>query len=594
MNLSGFSECDFASFSIFSKPSAIQAALTHYGRSTARNENQHLPKMNMKVLISNFRKLDGFLILAIAIVILGGFFRFYGLESKYYWSDEVYTSIRVFGLSAEALLNHFYTGEIISPHDLSNYIEEQASTSLLPTILGLAKEEPQHPPLFFLLAKLWSSNFSSSVTGIRSMSAAFSLLNIGLIFWLTRLLFRSRTVSLSAVSLAAVSPFYVLYAQEARPYSFWTAIVLVSCILLLYANRTKQLKFWIGYACALALGLYTFFLSLALSISHGLYLTYHLFSKNRCAFKQYAQASLFSILIFTPWIITTVFYRDSAIAATSWTQNRTPLWNGNESLIKSWFFNFGRLFLDFNTHIDHPITVALTFSTVIIYLLSLLYLVKQKSAPSQAAFVISLTAFPFLAIAMYDITQESQISTTQRYFMPACLGVQLSISYFIGRCISSRFWLSKKLGKLLLTYLILLGVAYNYLIISADTWWNKSEVLPRIADFLNSQDKSVLIVLKRRDGSFDTLGNVLSLSPYLDDNVNLLLQQGTYLTNIQNGYKHAYILDMSPDLEPIIKSRYSVRTVPGFQSRLDEISLHKLKQNELKQRQPASKTSTQS
>ncbi|MEG3987264.1 hypothetical protein QUA13_08880 [Microcoleus sp. S28C3] len=42
-----------------------------------------------------------------------------------------------------------------------------------------------------------------------------------------------------AVGLLAVSPLHVLYAQEARPYCLWPALILISCASLLRAMRLE-------------------------------------------------------------------------------------------------------------------------------------------------------------------------------------------------------------------------------------------------------------------------------------------------------------------------------------------------------------------
>lgn len=41
------------------------------------------------------------------------------------------------------------------------------------------------------------------------------------------------------MALIAVSPFHVLYAQEAREYSLWTVTILLSSAALLRAMRVK-------------------------------------------------------------------------------------------------------------------------------------------------------------------------------------------------------------------------------------------------------------------------------------------------------------------------------------------------------------------
>ncbi|MEG4330199.1 hypothetical protein Q5688_33505, partial [Microcoleus sp. herbarium5] len=64
----------------------------------------------------------------------------------------------------------------------------------------------------------------------------------------------------------AVSPLHVLYAQEARPYSLWSALILLSCASLLRALRLQNKLSWSIYAVANIMGFYTHFFSLLVAL----------------------------------------------------------------------------------------------------------------------------------------------------------------------------------------------------------------------------------------------------------------------------------------------------------------------------------------
>ncbi len=73
-------------------------------------------------------------------------------------------------------------------------------------------------------------------------------------YWLCQELFHDSSTRWVAVGLMAVSPFHVLYAQEAREYSLHTALILVSSTLLLRSLRLATWQSWAWYALSLVIG----------------------------------------------------------------------------------------------------------------------------------------------------------------------------------------------------------------------------------------------------------------------------------------------------------------------------------------------------
>jgi uncharacterized membrane protein len=148
-------------------------------------------------------------------------------------------------------------GMIVSPEDIRKYQETNSQKGLSDTIKGLAIEEPQLPPLYFTIARFWVENFGNSVAVTRSISAIISLLVFPCTYWLCLELFGSSLVGWIAMGIMAVSPFHVLYTQEARPYSLWTVTILLSSASFLRALRLKTKLSWAVYATTLVFGLYT-------------------------------------------------------------------------------------------------------------------------------------------------------------------------------------------------------------------------------------------------------------------------------------------------------------------------------------------------
>ena len=204
-------------------------------------------------------------------LVLGIFFRFVNLDRQVYWGDEIFTSLRIAGHTVTEIEGDVGDGRPVSIETLHAYQYPAPHKSAADTVKGLASEEPQHVPLYFLVARLWVEQFGNSIAVTRSLSAFISLLTFPCLYWLCRELFESPTVKWVALALVAVSPVHVVYAQEARPYSLYIVVVLLSSAALLRAIRVDTIASWSVYACTVALGLYTQLLFGLVVIWHGVY-----------------------------------------------------------------------------------------------------------------------------------------------------------------------------------------------------------------------------------------------------------------------------------------------------------------------------------
>jgi uncharacterized membrane protein len=193
-----------------------------------------------------------------------------------------------------------FQGKTISVEDLlAKYQQINPEKNWLDTVKGLATEEPQLSPLYFILAIFWVQSLGPQVAALRSLSAWISLLVFPRVYWLCWELFRSASVGGMAVTIVAVGPFHVLYAQEAIPYMMFAVLVLLSNAILLLAialqKSTARFKspsklskaVWSIYAIALSLGLYSSLLFFLVAFAHGIYVirTYNWrFSKTLSAY----------------------------------------------------------------------------------------------------------------------------------------------------------------------------------------------------------------------------------------------------------------------------------------------------------------------
>jgi len=113
--------------------------------------------------------------IAFALVV-GIFLRFYNLDGKIYWRDEVFTSLQVSGQLLDVVRSdELFTGELVDKTDIAQYQYANNSTSYLDTVNGIKEFEPQLTPLYFVLVRGWNNLFGNSPFIFRLFSVLASL-----------------------------------------------------------------------------------------------------------------------------------------------------------------------------------------------------------------------------------------------------------------------------------------------------------------------------------------------------------------------------------------------------------------------------------
>ena len=138
------------------------------------------------------------------IVVIGAALRFATLDLQSFWVDE--------GATVHLLRGSF--GDLLD---------------------GLTVTE-KTPPLYYVLAWLWTRPFGTGEVGVRSFSALVGVLTIPVAFALARELVSERA-GLIAAALVAVNPLLVWYSQEARAYAL---LVLLAALATLYGVRAAR------------------------------------------------------------------------------------------------------------------------------------------------------------------------------------------------------------------------------------------------------------------------------------------------------------------------------------------------------------------
>lgn len=516
--------------------------------------------------------LTGLRVLIVILLVLGVFFRFVNLDGKVYWPDETFTSLRISGYTRSELIRQVFNGREIGIEGLRKYQGINSEKGLIDTIKGLAVEEPQLPPLYFVLARFWVQWFGNSVTAIRSLSAAIALLAFPCIYWLCRELFESPLVAWVALALIAVSPFHVLYAQEARPYSLWTVTILLSSAALLRAMRLRTKPSWGIYAIALALGLYSFMFSGFVAIGHGIYV----FAIERFKLSKTVTAFLLTLLVgflaFAPWLFAVITNLSKAQKGTDWASQKVSLF----SLVTMWAGNISRLFLDFGVGSDDPLIYLLPLLPFILILLIIVgdsfYFLYRQTPKRVWLLILTLIGVTALALILPDLIFGGRRSGVARYPIPCYLGIQLAVAYLLATEITStsvNLW-RQKLWQFVMLVLFSGGVLSCAIGSQAEIWWNKGPDLtqynPQVARIINQATHPLLL-------SDDEPGDVLSLSYLLEPKVRLQLVVKPKVLNISEGFSDLFLYKPSEELLYILEKKQNYKIKPtqelgSFQDKL--------------------------
>lgn len=514
-------------------------------------------------IIRNFKLAPSWLrLLIVVVLVVGVFFRFFNLDGKIYWHDETFTSLRISGYTAGEVRQRIFTGSVITQENLAQYQGLNQEKGLSDTIKSLAIEDPQHPPLYYFIARFWVGIFGNSVTAIRSLSALISLLIFPCAYWLCRELFPAPLWTPNiAIALIAISPIQLVYAQEAREYILWVVTILLSNASLLRALKIdlksqvkSYIRFinWAIYSGTLAISLYTFFLSSFVASAHGIYIIATAkFSFNKTV-KAYFIASLAGFLAFMPWIAVLIANFGQFDKSTSWTKLQLPL----EALIKSWLLQLSRIFFDLDFGFENTLTYLITpiFLTLAVYAI---YFICRTTNYKVWLFVVTLTVLPALPLMLPDLIFGGIRSLSERYLLPSYLGIQLSVTYLIAQQLSHGSLLRRRIGQIIMMMLIICGLVSYSISSQAETWWSKvvSYGNPQVAKIINQAETPLLI----SDSVGINYGNVFSLNYVLQPKVKYLLLSQQNVPNIPNGFSDIFLLNPSETWRKEIEVKYKTK-----------------------------------
>jgi mannosyltransferase len=215
---------------------------------------------------------QGTIAAVIAIMIVGAILRFYDLGSQCLWLDEV--------VSAQLAERTRVEGPLLIARNDNVAPLSHCGIALTASLAGLSE---------------WS---------VRLPSALASLATLPLLFLLGRRLFGSVEIGLIAMTLGAISPFAVWYAQDGRMYA---QLMLWSCLIVLFywEGAHRERARWWAWLCLIlvtTLGIYTHQYAVLVSAACGLDALLRIGPRDR-RFWLWMACQIAAALAFTPWLL---------------------------------------------------------------------------------------------------------------------------------------------------------------------------------------------------------------------------------------------------------------------------------------------------
>ncbi|MEM7771355.1 MAG: glycosyltransferase family 39 protein [Cyanobacteria bacterium P01_A01_bin.37] len=492
-----------------------------------------------------------FNVVLVLAVVLGIGLRWANLATNVYWVDEVHTATRIAGYTRNQVHDRLFDNGFVDVGALKAYQIPEPAQSLTKTWTAL-EQHPEHPPLYFLLGRLWLQvwlPFSNDwVLGLRSLSVLISLTLLPGIYWLCHELFSKQparqTVGWVAIALFSMSPLHILYAQEARQYSLFAAVTVGASAALLRAIRRDRPIGWLQYTFLLIMGLYSHLLFGLVAIAHGLYL--FMMRVPIASLKRYGISLGIGILAFMPWLLMLFRYVTQVERAVDATQRGVDL----NYLINVWLRNLSRIFFSIDLGTANLLLLALVGYAF--------YRLYQDTPRATWLFVVTLIGVSAIPFMMTDGITGGISSTRIRYLIPSYVGIQVAIAYLLTRCLS-RYpallppvlrptWIWKTVCAVIMIGMLTASLADANQVVS----WTKSDkaaYYPAIAAAINAAESPVVV-------SDSSPTYILALGRLLDDRVSLHLVTRPMSLEPLNAFSDIFVFDPSRRLQRVLEDTW--------------------------------------
>jgi uncharacterized membrane protein len=399
------------------------------------------------------------------ILIIGVSLKFYHIDYRYFWYDELETILHTSGIPDDTFNSIFPKNEIHSIEEYNDLLRlNKQDYTIGEQLKGISKLTNLNP-LHYMLLVFWHRLAGDQDFHYRLFNVFFFLLTLPFLFFLAKILFRSDLAGWIAVCLFSVSPFFHFYAHEAR-YNMLCAFLLVaSHYFLLKALYQNKLKWWLAYWISGSMLLYATILGGVAIIGHLLFVVF--FKKEYRL--QFGLSFLGILLIYLPWLVSVFNHREEILGALYW-----HTIYGNLSFARLLIFqllDLSNVFVNFVSFTQHwqliyhnqfqGNIIEFTFNCILILLIlyGIIQVFRQYSKEVSWFLMLSIIPF-FLFMYVSDLVRGAGMSLYWRYHLIYFIGILLVMTGFLSSKTERRHWIRISAFSIL----IILGLISIYTI----------------------------------------------------------------------------------------------------------------------------------
>ena len=439
-----------------------------------------------------------------ATLVVAAVLRFHDPAQPWLSHDEVFTALRSAGYPYGELEAQTAPGAPVTAASLQAYLQLSPLHSWRETFTALI-DHPEHPPLYFLLARLVREGLNDSITALRALSGLFSLLVLPVAYRLGRLLSGRRSVGALTMGLLAVSPLQLLYAQDARPYSLLFLLTALACVAYLHLRRQGDAGTLAFYGLTLVIGFYTSLIFLVVPVSHGLHAA--LPGSPPGHWRRWGLTTTAAAAAFLPWLLVIIQGLEPLQRHTAWL--REPSGPLPAAWIRS--LHWSSPFLDLGE--QGPLWLPLLLLPLLLLLAAIgSNALRQHGEPGAWSMLLLLLLCNGLAVLLPDLLLGGRHSLVTRYLLPATLSAVLLVAAGVEVLLRSQR--RRLAGCTLLALLLVGGGASCRMILTADTWWSRySFDQPAIRAQLENHPSRILRVVRTSSSAGEALALSMQLKP---------------------------------------------------------------------------------
>lgn len=370
------------------------------------------------------------------ILLLGTVLRFHNILNRDFWYDEAFT-----GVTVKA---NFWEMMRITINDV-------------------------HPPLYYILLKMFSYFGDYSVFSIRLFSVVMGVLGIWAIYLSTKELFNKKAALFSSL-IAAISPFAIQYSQEGRMYAMLSFFSLIGSVFFFRALKTRNKKYFVFWGIFFGLSALTHYMGFIYSIIFYLiFVVYNFFHQkegklnikkvllNFLPSKGMIIGAISSIVIFSFWIKTFIYHlRYSGLNNMQWVRPASF----SDIFTNVQIFIFGSPLGELSAGMPNPNTInhisnsSILVGIVLFFGFLVPYLIRKEK---EKISYLMMMSFGFMLL-IYIISLLGDDYFVSRYLIVAAYFIFILIGAFLEKV----NWKISIFAIVLYVFLILNIVPLNY------------------------------------------------------------------------------------------------------------------------------------